>query len=180
MKMPDEQSEYFARHREEGHPEYGPALRCPNCGGTDFYIYRGRLPGDEERKTIEPIADCKNCCGKSNWGYGIRTYCICTKKKYHEEDKAKDFKIDMKGKIIYRCACEDCDKEDEEGEGEEYHKIYEVTGYENTEYVDIDPPEFPEDPRYDVVENWYCPKHPKTRLEPFEQCVGWWDDVDEE
>jgi hypothetical protein len=37
MKISEEQREYFARHREEGHPRYEPALRCPNCGGTDFF-----------------------------------------------------------------------------------------------------------------------------------------------
>jgi hypothetical protein len=30
------------------------------------------------KKEKEPIADCKNCCGKSNWGYGISTYVFVT------------------------------------------------------------------------------------------------------
>ena len=85
MKISEEQREYFARHREEGHPRYEPALRCPNCGGTEFFLYRGKLFTDQERKIIEPIADCKNCCSKSNWGYGISTYVFALKTKYHEE-----------------------------------------------------------------------------------------------
>jgi hypothetical protein len=122
---------------------------------------------------MESIADCKNCSTVNpKGGIGTSTYVFALKTSYHE-DKAKDFKITRKAKITYKCECEDC------GEEEEYHKIYEQTCYENTEYIDIDPPEFPEDPRYDVVENWYCPIHSKTKLEPFQQYVEWFD-VDEE
>jgi hypothetical protein len=39
----EEERDYFYWHREEGHPEYGPALRCPACGGTEFFLYRGSL-----------------------------------------------------------------------------------------------------------------------------------------
>jgi hypothetical protein len=59
---------------------------------------------------------------------------------------------------------------------EEYHKVYIITRYENTEYTDVDPPDDPNDSRYthlNVMESWFSPKHPKIRLEPFEQFVQW-------
>src|SRR6266516_7561461 len=100
IEMSDEQRSYYYKHREEGHPEYGPALRCPSCGGTEFFIYRGKLFTDQERKTIEPIADCKNCCRDPTVSMGTGTYVFALKTNYHD-DKAKDFKITRKAKITY-------------------------------------------------------------------------------
>jgi hypothetical protein len=51
MEMSDEQSSYYYKHRQEGHPQYGPALRCPTCGGTNFsYTEVGCLSIKKEKQ----------------------------------------------------------------------------------------------------------------------------------
>jgi hypothetical protein len=60
---------------------YGTCLRCPNCDGFNFYMYRSSIYGDDEP---QDIADCLVC--------HVPTYTFALKDKYHE-DKGKDFEI---------------------------------------------------------------------------------------
>jgi hypothetical protein len=50
MKMSDEQRSYYYKHREEGHPEYGPALRCPKEAQNFSYTEVSCLPIKKEKQ----------------------------------------------------------------------------------------------------------------------------------
>ena len=124
-------------------PPYGHRLTCPNCGDTEFFMYRGNIYGYEKEYNLQQeIADCKSC--------RCSTYTHALKTDYNGEDTGKDFKILWKEKIkkiTFVCDEEYCDEQ-----YEDTTRIYEETFYENTEYRDITPEPI----------DWSCPKHPEA------------------
>lgn len=75
-------------------PPFDCDLRCPNCNGFKFFIYRE--PFTSASYEIKDIAACINC--------ETDTSVVKLKRKYHK-DKSKDFKVRCTrlDDIIYEC-----------------------------------------------------------------------------
>ena len=116
---------------QPGKGPYGNHLKCPECGGSSFFMYKSNIHAGDKTSVI---ADCIDC--------STSTYASSLKSEYHD-DKGVDFEILGQDNITITFECPECGKQFDDG------TIYKQTIYENTIYHDIDP-----------EPSQHCPDHP--------------------